>query len=112
MAPVEQLVHDHQEPCEDRREEYRDLMAALSELPNETHQRILADIVMTSRRCEESLDFGPLRKITTSLYATALMRRKPDYLAALAEADEAEAAGPPSDEIDVAGLMARVRAGR
>lgn len=112
MAPVERLLPEHLQPCDDQPEEHRIMMAALSELPDETQQRILAEIVITARRCEATQDYRPLNHLTTSLYATALLRRKPDYLAALAEADAAEAAGPPADAIDMDALMSRVRAGR
>lgn len=112
MAPTEQLLPGHLQPCDDQLEEHRILMSALSELPNETHQRILADIVIMARRCERTQDYGPLHHLTTSVYATALLRRNPDYLTALGEADDAEAAGPPADEVDMAGLLARVSARR
>ncbi|MEX2290626.1 MAG: hypothetical protein WD794_09905 [Mycobacteriales bacterium] len=95
MAPVEQLLPGHFEPYDEQSEEHRILMAALAELPDETHQRILADIMMTARRCRETQDYQPLDHLTTSVYATALLRRNPEYLAALELADNAEAEGPP-----------------
>lgn len=112
MAPVEQLLPEHLAPCDEQPDEHKILMAALSELPDETHQRILADFMVTARRCRETQDYAPLDHLTTSVYATALLRRNPEYLDAVEMADEAEAAGPPSDEVDVAGLVTRLRGRR
>jgi hypothetical protein len=68
------------------------MMTALETLPEESHQRILAKFVVTARRCEVSRDYGPLRHLTESLFATAALHADPEYRRAVEEARTTAAA--------------------
>lgn len=112
MSPVEQQVlPSHLRPEHTHASEFELMMAALATLPLETHQSILANFVVTSRRCEVTRDYGPLRHLTESLFATAALHADGDYRAALVRAQELDAQDA-GELIDVEEFRARRRANR
>lgn len=77
MSPVEQLLPDHLQPAPEPSEEHRVLMAALSVLPAEMHQRILTDFILTSRKCDITRDYSPVRHMCESIFMTARLHSPP-----------------------------------
>lgn len=89
MSPVEpQVLPPHLREDNAGTSDFDLLMVALESLPAATHQRILANFVITSRRCEITRDYGPLRHLTESLFATAALHADGDYRAAVDRARE------------------------
>ncbi len=67
------LAHDDLSPYREQ------VAAAVAALPAEEHERLLAEIVLTTHRCSISRDYGPLRHLVDSFFATSWLHRSEDY---------------------------------
>ncbi len=97
MPPVRHLLPDDvQQPGERDPADRNLLNHALAMLPQEEHQRILTDYVLTARRCDVTRDYAPLRRLNDSLFMTARLHASEEYRAAVQKA-LAEPVGRPMD---------------